>query len=42
MPLRFEAAILSRTRSPMTSRSNCANKSNTLRVNRPMLRSSWC
>src|SRR6266446_2205076 len=37
MPLRFEAAILSRTRSPMTSRSNCANDNRTLRVSRPML-----
>jgi hypothetical protein len=37
MPLRFEAAILSRTRSPMTSRSNWANESNTFSVSRPML-----
>jgi hypothetical protein len=29
-------AILSRMRSPMTSRSNCAKDSNTLRVNRPI------
>jgi hypothetical protein len=37
MPFFFEAAILSRTRSPMTSRSNWANDSSTLRVSRPML-----
>src|ERR1700731_5467511 len=36
-PLRFEAAILSRTRSPITSRSNWAKESSTLRVSRPML-----
>jgi hypothetical protein len=36
-PLRLEAAILSRTRSPITSRSNWAKESNTLRVSRPML-----
>src|ERR1700751_3296784 len=36
-PLRWEAAILSRTRSPMTSRSNWAKESSTLRVSRPML-----
>jgi hypothetical protein len=35
--LRFEAAILSRTRSPITSRSNWANDSSTLRVGRPHL-----
>ena len=28
---------MSRTRSPITSRSNCANDSNTLSVSRPML-----
>jgi hypothetical protein len=37
MPLRLEAAILSRTRSPITSRSNWANDSSTLSVSRPML-----
>jgi hypothetical protein len=37
MPLRFEAAILSRTRSPITSRSNCAKESSTFSVSRPML-----
>ena len=37
MPLRLEAAILSRTRSPITSRSNWAKESSTLRVSRPML-----
>ncbi len=37
MPLAFEAAILSRIRSPVTSRSNWANDSNTFSVNRPML-----
>ena len=37
MPLRLEAAILSRTRSPMTSRSNWAKDSSTFRVSRPML-----
>src|SRR5437588_101399 len=36
-PLRLDAAILSRTRSPITSRSNCANDSSTLRVSLPML-----
>jgi len=36
MPLRFEAAILSRIRSPVTSRSNWANDSRTLSVNRPI------
>src|SRR5262249_31759462 len=33
---RCEAAILSRMRSPMTSRSNCANDNRTLRVRRPI------
>src|SRR5207248_3931650 len=37
IPLRLEAAILSRTRSPMSSRSNWANDSSTLSVSRPML-----
>src|SRR5437773_11552425 len=37
MPLRLEAAILSRTRSPISSRSNWANDSSTLSVSRPML-----
>src|ERR1700674_5428710 len=37
IPLRFEAAILSRTSSPMTSCSNCANDKRTLRVSLPML-----
>ena len=36
-PLRLEAAILSRTRSPITSRSNWAKESTTLSVSRPML-----
>ena len=36
MPLRFEAAILSRIRSPVTSRSNWAKDSRTLSVNRPI------
>src|SRR3984893_7583217 len=36
MPLRLEAAILSRMRSPVTSRSNWANESRTLSVSRPM------
>src|SRR5262249_47417141 len=35
-PLRLEAATLSRMRSAVTSRSNCANESNTLRVSRPI------
>ena len=35
-PLRLDAAILSRMRSPVTSRSNCANDSSTLSVNRPI------
>jgi hypothetical protein len=33
-PFFFEAAILSRMRSPMTSRSNCAKDNRTLRVRR--------
>jgi hypothetical protein len=33
----FEAAILSRIRSPVTSRSNWTKESNTLSVSRPML-----
>jgi hypothetical protein len=37
MPFRFEAATLSRIRSPVISRSNWANDSSMLRVNRPML-----
>src|SRR5512132_402012 len=37
MPLRLEAAIFSRTRSPISSRSNWANDSSTLSVSRPML-----
>jgi hypothetical protein len=36
MPLRFEAAILSRILSPVTSRSNWAKDSKTFRVSRPM------
>src|SRR6202035_3743373 len=36
IPFCFEAAILSRIRSPMTSRSNCAKDNNTLRVKRPI------
>src|SRR6516162_1787421 len=36
IPFFFEAAILSRMRSPMTSRSNCAKDSRTLRVSRPI------
>jgi hypothetical protein len=35
-PFFFEAAILSRMRSPMTSRSNCAKDNRTLRVKRPI------
>src|SRR3954465_14217993 len=35
-PLRLEAATLSRMRSEVTSRSNCANDSRTLSVNRPI------
>ena len=37
MPRALEAAILSRMRSPVTSRSNCAKESSTFRVSRPML-----
>ena len=36
MPLRLEAEILSRMRSPVTSRSNWANDSSTFRVSRPI------
>src|SRR5437762_11634871 len=36
MPFFFEAAILSRIRSPVTSRSNWANDNSTLSVNRPI------
>ena len=36
MPFRLDAAILSRMRSPVTSRSNCANDSSTLSVSRPI------
>src|SRR6267378_317859 len=36
MPFCLEAAILSRIRSPVTSRSNWAKDSRTLRVRRPM------
>ncbi len=36
MPFFLEAAILSRMRSPVTSRSNWANDSSTFRVSRPM------
>src|SRR5436190_12002046 len=36
MPFFFEAVILSRMRSPVTSRSNCANDNSTLRVSRPI------
>src|SRR5947208_12058483 len=36
IPFFFEAAILSRMRSPMTSRSNCAKDNRTLRVKRPI------
>src|ERR1700758_3287997 len=36
IPFFFEAAILSRMRSPMTSRSNCAKDNRTLRVRRPI------
>ena len=35
--MRLEAAILSRTRSPISSRSNWAKDSNTFSVSRPML-----
>ena len=34
--LRLDAVILSRILSPVTSRSNWANESSTLRVNRPI------
>jgi hypothetical protein len=37
MPFCLEAAILSRTRSAITSRSNWANESSTLSVSLPML-----
>ncbi len=37
MPRALEAAILSRMRSAVTSRSNCAKLSSMLRVRRPML-----
>jgi hypothetical protein len=37
IPFFFEAAILSRIRSPVTSRSNWAKDNRTLRVRRPML-----
>src|SRR5258705_712338 len=36
MPLRLEAAILARMRSPVTSRSNWAKESRTLSVSRPI------
>src|ERR1700758_552820 len=36
LPFFFEAAILSRMRSPMTSRSNCAKDNKTFRVKRPI------
>src|SRR5215472_16939478 len=36
IPFFFEAAILSRMRPPMTSRSNCAKDNRTLRVKRPI------
>ncbi len=36
MPLALESAILSRMRSPVTSRSNWANESSTFKVSRPM------
>jgi hypothetical protein len=36
MPFFFEAAILSRIRSPVTSRSNWAKDNSTLRVRRPI------
>jgi hypothetical protein len=36
-PFFFDAAILSRMRSPVTSRSNCAKERSTLSVSRPML-----
>ena len=37
MPFFLDAAILSRIRSPVTSRSNWAKESRTFRVSRPML-----
>jgi formylglycine-generating enzyme required for sulfatase activity len=37
IPLCFDAAILSRTRSPITSRSNWAKDNRVLSVSRPML-----
>ena len=37
MPLRLEAATLSRMRSPVTSRSNWAKESSMFSVSRPML-----
>jgi hypothetical protein len=37
MPLALDAEILSRMRSAVTSRSNCAKESSMLRVSRPML-----
>jgi hypothetical protein len=37
MPFLLEAAILSRIRSPVTSRSNWAKDRRTFKVNRPML-----
>ena len=37
MPFFFDAAILSRIRSPATSRSNWAKERRTFRVSRPML-----
>jgi hypothetical protein len=39
--LRRVAAILSRVRSPMISRSNWAKDSNTLSISRPMLVALW-
>jgi hypothetical protein len=36
MPLALLAAILSRMRSPVTSRSNCAKDSRTFNINRPI------
>jgi hypothetical protein len=36
MPLALEAAILSRMRSAVTSRSNCAKDKSTFRVSRPI------
>ena len=36
MPFFLEAAILSRIRSPVTSRSNCAKDSSTFNVSRPI------